>query len=227
MVELVAARVSPDRPLLTISAPEVAGADDERIAGHLAAGGPVLVRHVERLCPEVLRALVMGVDRSGWLAMTWRGEPEAVGVAIRGTPLRVLSLPPLRSRPDDALKAVDRVLRDHPDGRQVSFTPALRDRLRREPWPTNLSGLADVVRALVAGRHGPVVDVADYEQIVRAAVRRRLTPVEWLLRAAIVDALRAHGGNKDLAAASLGMSRASIYRKIKSFDIDVEAVVRD
>ncbi len=58
-------------------------------------------------------------------------------------------------------------------------------------------------------------------------MRRRLTPVEWLLRAAIVDALRAHQGNKELAAESLGMSRASIYRKIKSLDIDVEAVIRD
>jgi transcriptional regulator of acetoin/glycerol metabolism len=227
MVELVAAQVSPDRPLLTVSAHEATAARGERVAQHLAAGGPVLVRHVERLCPEVLQELVAGVDRRGWLAMTWRGEPEAAGIATRGTSLRVLSLPPLRSRPDDVLKAVDRLLRDHPEGREVTFTPALRERLRREPWPTNLTGLVEVVHELVAGRHGPVVDVADFDQTVRTAVRRRLTAVEWLLRAAIVDALRAHGGNKDRAAASLGMSRASIYRKIKSFDIDVEAVVRE
>jgi transcriptional regulator of acetoin/glycerol metabolism len=68
--------------------------------------------------------------------------------------------------------------------------------------------------------------VADLDEVIRARVRRRLSPVEWLLRSAIVEALRAHGGNKERAAASLGMSRASIYRKIKSFDIDVAAVVR-
>jgi transcriptional regulator of acetoin/glycerol metabolism len=81
------------------------------------------------------------------------------------------------------------------------------------------------VHELLATRQGPVVDVADLDEVVRARVRRRLTPVEWLLRTAIIDALRAHGGNKDLAAASLGMSRASIYRKIKSFDIDVTTVL--
>ena len=69
--------------------------------------------------------------------------------------------------------------------------------------------------------------VAWGSEVVKATVRRRLTPVEWLLRAAIVDALRAHAGNKELAAASLGMSRASIYRKIKSLDIDVPSLVRD
>jgi len=227
MVELVAARAYPDRPLLTVSATEVTGRAAERITHHLADGGPVLVRHVERLTPDALEALVSGADARGWLAVTWRGEPEEARVTTRGTPLRVVSLAPLRSRPDDVLTAVDRLLRSSPAGRDVGFSTALRERLRREPWPTNLTGLVEVVHALLDGCHGPVVDVADFEEVVRASVRRRLTPVEWLLRTAIVDALRTHGGNKDLAGASLGMSRASIYRKIKSFDIDVGSVLRD
>jgi hypothetical protein len=227
MVELVAARVWPGRVLLTVDATEATGAAADRVTAHLDNGSPVLVRHVERLGPEELGSLVSTADRGGWLAVTWRGDPENLAVETRGTPLRVVSLPRLRARPDDVPKAVDRVLRHHPDARGVRFTPALVERLRREPWPTNLTGLVDVVEALIAGRRGPVVDVPDLEEVVRASVRRRLTPVEWLTRSAIVEALRAHGGNKERAAASLGMSRASIYRKIKSFDIDLSTVVRD
>ncbi len=225
MVELVAAAVAAGRVLLTVSAEEAVGAGAERVAEQLAAGGPVLVRHVERLGRDGLAPLLAAADPRGWLAITWRGEPEEAGSAVRGTPLRVVSLPPLRSRPDDVLRAVDRLLGSRPTGGDVAFSPALRERLRQEPWPTNLTGLAEVVDELLASRHGSVVDVADLDEVVRARVRRRLTPVEWLLRGAIVDALRAHGGNKDRAATSLGMSRASIYRKIKSFDIDVETVV--
>jgi transcriptional regulator of acetoin/glycerol metabolism len=139
----------------------------------------------------------------------------------------VLTLPPLRSRPEDVPRAVERLLRARRDARQVAFTPALLERLRRQPWPTNLTGLAEVVTQLLACRQGPVVDVSALDEVFQATVRRRLTPVEWLLRTAIVDALRVHGGNKELAAASLGMSRASIYRKIKSLDIDVSSPVRD
>ena len=229
MVELVAARVLPRRPLLTIDA-AIEHLSLEDVAAHLAAGSPVLVRHAENLRAGKLDALVAQsaerAGRDGWLALTWRGEPDAFSVAWRGPALRVVTLPPLRSRPDDVGVAVERVLRTHREGQGVTFSPALLERLRRQPWPTNLTGLAEVVDELLACRRGPVVDVGALDEVFRAMVRRRLTPVEWLLRAAIVDALQAHGGNKEAAAASLGMSRASIYRKIKSVDIDLPGLVR-
>lgn len=229
MVGLVAGHVLPGQPLVTLDA-----AADSRCSAqvtvHLDAGSPVLVRHAEALSPEQLDELVAqppGVDRPGWLALTWRSDRAPFGLALREPSLRVLELPPLRSRPDDIGKAVERLLRVDPGGRQATFTPALLERLRREPWPTNLAGLAELVSELLACRSGSVVDVDAFDEVFRATVRRRLSPVEWLLRAAIVDALRTHEGNKEQAAASLGMSRASIYRKIKSLDIDVPSLVGD
>ena len=228
MVQLVAGRVFPDRSLLTVTPEDLCGeGGHERVAEHLATGSPVLVRQVDTAGAERLDELFQATAdarRQGWLAVTWRGDPDAQGTVPRGTGVRVLPLAPLRSRPDDIPRAVEQMLRNRPQGRQVAFTPALVERLRREPWPRNLSGLNDVVEELVACRHGSVVDVEAFDQAFQATVRRRLTPVEWMLRAAIVDALRTHGGNKDLAAAALGMSRASIYRKLKSLDIDVAAV---
>ena len=230
MVELVAARTHPGRPLLRVCASELTGATNpraEQVAGHLAAGSPVLLRRADLLTAEARTGFLdatAAARRRGWLALTWRGDPEPL-VATGGSGFKVLTLPPLRSRPDDVPKAVSRLLRAHPDGRDVTFTPALLERLRREPWPTNLAGLAAVVDELLACRRGTVIDVGAFDEVFRATVRRRLTPVEWLLRTAIVDALRTYGGNKERAATALGMSRASIYRKIKSLDIDVATAV--
>jgi transcriptional regulator of acetoin/glycerol metabolism len=53
----------------------------------------------------------------------------------------------------------------------------------------------------------------------RAMTRRHLTRLEALERDAIVDALAAHQGDKAAAATALGMSRATIYRKIRDYAI--------
>ena len=51
--------------------------------------------------------------------------------------------------------------------------------------------------------------------------RRKLTRLEAIERDAIVRSLSENDRNKAEAAKALGMSRATIYRKIKDFGIDV------
>lgn len=53
----------------------------------------------------------------------------------------------------------------------------------------------------------------------RAVSRRSLSQLEALERDAIVHSLLANGGHKGRAAKSLGMSRATIYRKIHDYGI--------
>jgi len=102
----------------------------------------------------------------------------------------------------------------------VGVTPELMSRLVREPWPGNLAEVSDLVEQMVAGAQGSVLDVGDLPAGYGSGVRRKLSPLEWMAREAIVEALRASNGDKQAAADALGMSRASIYRKIKTFDID-------
>jgi hypothetical protein len=49
--------------------------------------------------------------------------------------------------------------------------------------------------------------------------RRVLSPLESIERDAIVQSLLDHGGNKIRAARALGMSRATIYRRIHEYGI--------
>ena len=67
-----------------------------------------------------------------------------------------------------------------------------------------------------------VFTVRDVSMPIRyegSLARRKLTQLEALERDAIVRSLQENGGSKAEAAEALGMSRATIYRKIKEFGI--------
>ena len=75
--------------------------------------------------------------------------------------------------------------------------------------------MRDVLRTTRAG----AVELDDLPPQCRSTSRRSLTPLESLERDAIVQALADHAGNKTDAAGHLGMSRATIYRKIRDYGI--------
>jgi len=136
-----------------------------------------------------------------------------------------IALPPLRERTDlDALIA--RMLDTLDPGRRLSLHPALREQLRRYPWPGNLRQLANVLQTACA-----LLD-ADEECIrwqhlpedVQAQLRTSATPVRpvsasvqslrALSCAAIARAVDECRGNISQAARLLGISRQTIYRKL-------------
>lgn len=66
-----------------------------------------------------------------------------------------------------------------------------------------------------------VVEVDKLPPVCRASSRRTLTPLEALKRDAIVQSLEDNGGNKQATADALGTSRATIYRKIREYGINL------
>jgi transcriptional regulator of acetoin/glycerol metabolism len=66
-----------------------------------------------------------------------------------------------------------------------------------------------------------VVVLDDLPAECRAVTRRRLSQMESLERDALIAALVTHGGRKERAAEALGLSRATVYRKIKDYGITV------
>jgi transcriptional regulator of acetoin/glycerol metabolism len=226
-VRIVAARAFPGRNLVQV-APE--DATPGRIGAELASGSPVLVADAHMLTTEQLLALADAARDhrgGGWLALTYQGQPDALDERLYESRLAILTASPLRARPQDIELALPAMLRRYAGGRELALTPALVDRLRREPWPTNFHGLEAVVAEIARRATKRVLDVGDLPEAFGAILRRRLTPMEWMTRSAIVAALQANGGSKELAAEALGMSRASIYRKIKAFDIDVDDLPAD
>jgi transcriptional regulator of acetoin/glycerol metabolism len=101
----------------------------------------------------------------------------------------------------------------------------LQTLLRRE-WPGNVAELEEVLQAALARQRSGRVRLEDLPEDLHAQSRRVLTSWESLERDAIARALVKAGGNRTEAAAQLGISRATIYRKIHAYGIEIEGLDR-
>ena len=107
-------------------------------------------------------------------------------------------------------------------GRDVDFTAAATRALRNYDWPGNVDELTRVITDAV-GR-ADTVDVAILPAEVLSGGSRHLSRIEAFERGEIVRVLSVQGLKMADAARELGMSRATLYRKITQYDV---AVPRD
>jgi DNA-binding NtrC family response regulator len=146
--------------------------------------------------------------------------------------LIALHLPPLRERPGDVPLIVHRFLSTFAQayGRDtLSLSPAAVRWLQAQPWPGNVRQLRQCLEraVLVSGRD--VLEPADLETTAatesKTPPRDSLPPVgsmtlDEIERAMIVKSLRHHQGNLTKVAASLGMSRPALYRRLEKHGIE-------
>jgi two-component system response regulator HydG len=141
-----------------------------------------------------------------------------------------VALPPLRARVrEDLVELIGNVIEEM--SAQLPEAPrALADasleHLLRYPWPGNVRELRNVLeRAMIMARGAPRIEAAHLPSEVRAAsgvdvehhVPRSLEDVE---RMHIERTLRAHNGNRTHAAQELGISRATLIKKIKTYQLE-------
>ena len=105
-----------------------------------------------------------------------------------------------------------------PDGRLICSPEAMQV-LVRASWPGNIEQLWQVLKRTVQYRRTGSIRPSDLPPETRTVSRRLLSPLESMERDAIVQSLLDNDGNKVKAAESLGMSRATIYRKIHDYGI--------
>ena len=129
-----------------------------------------------------------------------------------------LEVPPLRLHLEDLEQLVPLFLARLGHGRLTCSPQAMR-LLMRMNWPGNIEQVHKTLRKVVKHRRTGVIQPADLPPEVHAVSRRLLTPLESMERDAIVVALASAAGNKVGAARSLGVSRATIYRKIHEYGI--------
>lgn len=192
----------------------------------LATHDVVTVLHLDALSTGASRGLaglIDGVDRDAaprLIATARTGAMLAQDVADRFGVVRI-PVPALRERIDDIPALVDALARRHAD-RPPRWHPAATQLLLRLAWPGNVRQLANVVRVAVLTA-GDDVTIEDLPEDVRvAATRRRLSRIETLELEAIQAALREAGGNKARAAEALGISRSTLYRRLRSYGLDLD-----
>jgi transcriptional regulator of acetoin/glycerol metabolism len=89
-------------------------------------------------------------------------------------------------------------------------------------WPGNLPQLRQVILDAAGLADGGAIGIEHLSDEVRVTARgrRRLTRIEAREREVIVDALREHGGNRVKAATALGLSRSTLYRRLRLYGLD-------
>jgi len=130
----------------------------------------------------------------------------------------VVQVPPLRERPDDVLPLARHAAR-RARGRDVEITPAAVHALTDYGWPGNVDQLNHVIRD--AATRTDVIDVRHLPSEVLSGTARRLTRIEAFEREEIVRVLTRPGTTMKEAAEELGMSRATIYRKLAQYDLHI------
>jgi Nif-specific regulatory protein len=138
----------------------------------------------------------------------------------------VIYIPPLRERPEDIPVLIDYLLEriSRERGREIPrMEEFVRGVLERYEWPGNVRQLENALQRLVllAGE-GPVTRAElETDQDVRATFLGPDSSADQVfslsagVREELKRALVAAGGNRERAAKLLGISRATIYRKIK------------
>jgi transcriptional regulator of acetoin/glycerol metabolism len=189
----------------------------------------VVVRHVDMLDGPRLRGLARAFqdaakdvdrDRPLWVAVTLvhATENEDLAHLLRLFPSTV-EVPPLRLHLEDLQQLVSFFLARFGHGAELACSPEAMRLLMRSSWPGNAEQVHQLLHQVVQHRRAGFIQPHDLPPEAQTVSRRLLSPLESMERDAIVNSLQAAHGSKVEAARSLGMSRATIYRKIHEYGI--------
>jgi two-component system response regulator GlrR len=147
-------------------------------------------------------------------------------------------LPSLRERPEDIPPLVEKFAEVCASRNGVpvrSFTPDAMSELRRQSWPGNVRELKNVVEGLAASCDTGVVDRARVEEFLSTCHRPFSQPpaspdiqggtmsLDETERLALQRTLEAVGGNRTKAAQVLGISRSTLWEKMRRYGLDRKA----
>ncbi|HEY0932660.1 MAG TPA: GAF domain-containing protein [Trebonia sp.] len=231
LVRAVHQRRNPAAPSHVLDAADAAH-DHEWLAqvrAELQGGSGMLVlRHIHALNPRQVRNLTGALQEA---KTDGRDETLRVAVTLDRSAVRAdltsllrlfpgtVAVPPLRHHSEDIRELVPFFLGKLSQQGRVTCSPAATQLLLRHTWPGNAAQLWQVLKQVVQRRRVGQIMPEDLPPECWTVSRRVLSPLESIERDAIVQSLLDHDGNKIRAARALGMSRATIYRRIREYGI--------
>jgi transcriptional regulator of acetoin/glycerol metabolism len=229
------------------------GARKEGMQGKLqqADGGTLFLDEIGDM-PLALQTRLLRVleDR---LVVPIGGEPQAVNVRIISATHRNLlarvedgrfredlyyrlnglevALPALRERRDKS-QLLDLLLAQEAGEQPIYLQQAARDALLAFAWPGNVRQLRTVLRTLVALCEDGKVGLENLPPMIRHAIASHaqlsvssLSPFEEAERSTLLAALEQRRWHMSHTATQLGVSRNTLYRKLRKYEISRGSVV--
>jgi len=147
-----------------------------------------------------------------------------------------IHLPPLRERLDDIPLLVEHFIRHlrRRSGKEISgLTREAMKIFQDYPWPGNVRELKGALEyAFVVAEDGLITPEHLPPQLVSPELSRQHLPETGAIRnaderMALVKALRQSHGNQSQAAALLGVSRVTVWHRMKKHGIDVHKLISD
>ena len=138
-------------------------------------------------------------------------------------------VPPLRERQADILLLAAGFLKEFAEenGKQLdAFEPSARSALRRYAWPGNVRELQNSIESAVVMARGSTIELRDLPPAVRSArdapaVRIPLgSTLDHGEREMIRATLNHQHGNKSRTAETLGISRKTLHRKMREYQLE-------
>ena len=197
----------------------------------LEGTGMLVIRHVDALNAKQMHALASALQEARTakrqaglrVAVTLKRKQAGDGPDPMTRLLRffhgTVELPPLRHHIEDLHELVPFFLARLSQQGRLTCSPEAMQLLLRHNWPGNAEQLWQVLKQVVQRRRAGLIMPRDLPPECWTVSRRLLSPLESIERDAIVQSLQDHDGNKVRAAEALGMSRATIYRKIHEYGI--------
>jgi transcriptional regulator of acetoin/glycerol metabolism len=219
----------PFRPDSSVRLRSVVDAAERHVAGgrtwlqqllnRLTSGETVVIRGIETLSARDLDGMRSVLENTTnrnpvllTLTTSTRESAEAMGLKYEATTLWV---PPLRERTADIPGLWHAFAETLGLGSSLVPRAETLEALQAYRWPGNLKELRSVVGHLVSvGKKGPV-SPGDLPAAIQGA--KALSLIERIELEAIRKALQEAEGNRAKAAEILGLSRATVYRKIKAY----------
>lgn len=141
-----------------------------------------------------------------------------------------ITVPPLRDRKDDILPIADHygaLYSQKYGGKIRTFSPEARQALHDYAWPGNIRALRHAVERAIILSEGEVIEPADLQldysdssrEQQNVAVVPTILNLDYMEKDTIQKVLRKHGFNISRAANELGLTRASLYRRMEKHDL--------
>ena len=135
-----------------------------------------------------------------------------------------IQVPPLSDRVEDIPLLADHYLNHYAKKYHKAVTtiaPEALDKLKRYAWPGNIRELQHAIERAVIMTDSSFLQETDFlfSRSLTSGPSANTLNLDEVEKAAIAKALQMHGGNISKAADELGLTRASLYRRMEKYGL--------